>query len=153
MHVFELFTDNAEAVVLHAREEAVTTNCPEIEPVHMLLSILDHGDGVAKAVLLGEGVSRASLARQLALAETPGREPGPFHNRIKDGALQYSAESQESFQAAEEQAQDLLGTKITTDHLLLGLLTTDEVQKIMTSLGTDAKAVSSTIRDKLGNDG
>jgi len=151
--MFELFTDDAEAVVLHAREEAVTTNCPEIEPAHMLLSILDQGGGAAKAVLLGEGVDRASLVRELALTETPGREPGPFHNRIKDGALQYSAESQESFQAAERQAQQSQSTAITTEHLLLGLLEADEVQKLMTSLGADAAALSSTVKDKLRSAG
>jgi ATP-dependent Clp protease ATP-binding subunit ClpA len=151
--MFELFTDNAEAVVLHARDEAVTTNCPEIEPAHMLLSILDQDDGVARSVLLGAGVTRPLLAQELALAEPSTREPGPFHNRIKDGALQYSAESQESFQAAERQAQQSQGTKITTEHLLLGLLEADEVQKLMTSLGTDSAALRTTVKEKLRDAG
>jgi len=151
--MFELLTDKTEAVVLHALDEAVTTNATEIEPAHMLLSIVDHGDGIAQEVLAGEGLTRQSVTGALALLEPSKRVPGEFHNRIKAGAMQYSSESQQALQAAEEQAMELQGTRITTDHLLLGLLATDEVQRLLGSMNIDDKAVSRTVLEKLRDAG
>ncbi|ALE93100.1 hypothetical protein AOC05_13545 [Arthrobacter alpinus] len=48
MAVFELFTDSAEAVMRHVVDEARGVQAKEIEPVHLLLGIMDHTDGIAR---------------------------------------------------------------------------------------------------------
>lgn len=146
MVVFELFTDSAEAVVHRVLDEALGLNAKEIEPVHLLLGIMDADDSIAATVLADEGVSRQAVMGQLDLVETP---PERVHNRLKGGAMQYSGASQQALEAAEQQSRQLQSPGITAEHLLLGLLENDEIRELMSALGTGAAAISGTVKEKL----
>lgn len=146
MVVFELFTGSAEAVVHRVLDEALSLNAKEIEPIHLLLSIMDADDGIAATVLQGVGVSRQAVIRQLDLVEAPPRR---VHNRLKGGAMQYSGASQQALEAAEEQAKELHSPTISAEHLLLGLLETDEIRELVSALGAGADSISSTVKEKL----
>jgi len=153
MVVFELFTDAAEAVVLHGIDEAQGVQAKEIEPVHMLLGILDYTDGIGASVLQGEGVNRQSVVNELGLPDMSGKKPGRIHNRLKGGAMQFSSASQQALQSAEQQALLLQSPTITSEHLLLGLLQGTQMQELVGTLGTSADAISHTVMEKLRSAG
>lgn len=147
--MFELFTDSAEAVVLHATDEAQGVQAKEIEPVHLLLGIIDYTDGIGATVLAGEGVTRKSVVNKLGLTQTPTKKPWRIHNRLKSGAMQYSSAAQQALQAAEQQARELQSPTINAEHLLLGLLQGADTQGLANALGTSADAISRTVVQKL----
>ncbi|WP_181034024.1 Clp protease N-terminal domain-containing protein [Arthrobacter sp. GMC3] len=151
--MFELFTDAAEAVVLHGIDEAQGVAAKEIEPVHLLLGIMDFTDGVGAAVLTGEGVNRQSVINKLGLPDTTTKKPGRIHNRLKGGAMQFSSGSQQALQAAEQQALQLQSPTITAEHLLLGLLQGTEMQELVSTLGSSADAISHSVKEKLDGAG
>ena len=155
MDVFELFTDAAEAVVLRGHEEALGVNADQIEPVHLLLSIMDADDGIAATVLQGEGVSRQSVIRELGLSETPptAQRRGSLRSRLKGNAMQFSGAAQQALTAAEQRARELQSPAITAEHLLLGLLEADEMRELLAALGAGADSITRTVTERLKSAG
>ncbi|WP_287930487.1 Clp protease N-terminal domain-containing protein [Arthrobacter sp.] len=151
--MFELFTDAASAVLRHAVDEALSLHAKEVEPVHLLLGIMDDDDGIAATVLQGDGVGRQSVLRELDLTESTASAPHRFHNRLKGGAIQYSGASELALKAAEEQAKQLQSPTISAGHLLLGLLEADDMKKLVGALGAGADSIGSTVKARLRDAG
>jgi Zn-dependent protease len=113
---FTNYTATAETCVLHASQEASTLKHAQVQPEHLLLTLLTPESGTAWNLLastlrnpatLQEGL-RVVLADALPLSED---SPPAFGFRIK-----------RTLSEAEEEAQRAGQVQVDTGHLLLGLL-------------------------------
>ena len=109
------YTEKSQEAVLAAQQLAERRHHPQIEPEHLLVTLIDQPDGVAPAVLRKMGVepgrvlheARAWLERQPRAHG--GSEAGPSP-RLRKVA-----------QAAEREAERLRDDYVSTEHLLLAV--------------------------------
>jgi ATP-dependent Clp protease ATP-binding subunit ClpA len=134
--VFERFTDRARRVMVFAQEEARLLNHNFIGTEHLLLGLIQEGEGVAAHALESLGVTlgaaRSKVAESVGPAGTGSVGSAPFTPRTKK-VLELSL--REALQ---------LGHKyIGTEHLLLGLVREGEggAAHVLQSLGADLPAV------------
>ena len=110
------FTPRALLVVFHARAEVSRLGSSAVEPEHILLGLLDEGDGLGGRILAGASGAlddfRSDIVRCLTTGESlPESDEIPF-----------SASCLRVLQYAAEEADRLSHEGIGTEHLLLGLL-------------------------------
>src|SRR5258708_12951072 len=77
--MFERFTDRARRVVVLAQEEARTLNHNYIGTEHVLLGLIQEGEGVAAKALESLGISLAAVRRQVEQIIGPGQQAPPRH--------------------------------------------------------------------------
>ena len=108
-------TERAQEAVLGAQKLAETLGHPQIEPEHLLISLLEQQDGVAPAVLRKMNADPADLARVMRgeIARGPqaygGAQPGvsPRLKLVVD--------------LAEAEAERLKDEYVSTEHLLIAV--------------------------------
>jgi ATP-dependent Clp protease ATP-binding subunit ClpC len=114
--MFDRFTARARRVLFYARSQASQLGSSAIEPEHILLGVLDEGNGLGSQILARTGVAlddfRSDIVRRLT-----GRERVPESDEIP-----FSASCKRALQYAAEEADRLLHNDVGTEHLLLGLL-------------------------------
>ncbi|WP_160051144.1 Clp protease N-terminal domain-containing protein [Nocardiopsis sp. FR26] len=116
--MFEMFTDAARYVIVHAQEEAVRFDHKHIGPEHVMLGLLGEGEGVAARALQGLGVSYdAALAEALKVTKQKKRRPTEY--------VSLSSKTRKSLERSLRTARRYRHNFIGTEHLLLGLLHKD----------------------------
>jgi len=142
--VFERFTDRARRVLVLAQEEARLLSHNAIDTEHVLLGLLDEGEGVAAQALASLNIDpdavRAKVEDNIGPAGSPTTGSPPFTPRTKK-VLELSL----------REAQQLGHTYIGTEHLLLGLVREGEgfAAQILESLGADLPRVRQQVIDLL----
>ena len=107
------YTEKAQAAVLAAQELANRSHHPQIEPEHLLLTLVDQPDGVVPSVLRKLGADPKKMLEECrALTERQsqahgGAEAGPSP-RLRAVAS-----------VAESEAERLKDEYVSTEHLLL----------------------------------
>jgi ATP-dependent Clp protease ATP-binding subunit ClpA len=113
--MFERFTDKARRVLVLAQTEASNLSHNFIGTEHVLLALLDEGEGVAAKALIELGVDPAAIRDTVKKTVGPSPEgvggPAPFTPRTKK-VLELSL----------REALGLGHNYIGTEHLLLGLV-------------------------------
>jgi len=138
--MFERFTDRARRVLVHAQEEAHLLSLGFLGTEHILLGLLDEGEGVAAQALTQLGISREDVRRGvqeiLKLPETVHTDSTPFTLRAKK-VLELSL----------REALQLGDSDIDTEHLLLGIVREGEgvAAQVLVSLGADLLRVRQTV--------
>jgi ATP-dependent Clp protease ATP-binding subunit ClpA len=142
--VFERFTDRARRVVVLAQEEARLLNHDFIGTEHLLLGLIDEGEGVAAQALGALGVRldavRAKVEEVVGQGESTPSGHIPFTPRAKK-VLELSLREALQF-----------GHKyIGTEHLLLGLLREGEgvAATVLVGLGADLESVRQKVIELL----
>jgi ATP-dependent Clp protease ATP-binding subunit ClpB len=110
------YTEKAQEAVLSAQRVAEEMNHAQIEPEHLLLALVEQQDGIVPALLRKMGVEPKLLADQLRgdLSKQPaaygGSQPSlsPRLRKVTD--------------AAEAEASRLKDDFVSTEHLLLGIV-------------------------------
>jgi ATP-dependent Clp protease ATP-binding subunit ClpC len=141
--VYERFTDRARKVMMLAHQDALRRRATAIDTEHILLGLLEEGQGVAAHVLSGLGVDWESLAAALAARGLPYPPPpasdAPEERPLSAWQLTSSrlvrqffgsradklprtAESNRLIECAVQEARALGHNYVGTEHLLLGLL-------------------------------
>jgi ATP-dependent Clp protease ATP-binding subunit ClpC len=134
--VFERFTDRARRVLVLAQEEARLLNHNFIGTEHILLGLIQEGEGVAAQALESLGISlvavRSKVAESVGPAAAGATGSPPFTPRAKK-VLELSL----------REALQLGHNYIGTEHLLLGLVREGEgvAAKVLVSLGADLPRV------------
>jgi ATP-dependent Clp protease ATP-binding subunit ClpA len=113
--MFERFSAYARRVVVLSQVEARTLVHAEIGSGHLLLALLDEDRGAAAAALAAAGVTRDAAGEALAGL-------GPCGGRPEPGSLPFTPDCKQALSMALRAAQDLGTRRITTTHLLLGVL-------------------------------
>ncbi len=121
MYPFERFTEHAKKVLTLAQEEAYKLGHGHIGTEHLLLGLLQEGEGLGPRALAALGVTIGAV-RPLVEEVVP---PAPDEQRPPRQIIPTTRTKnviELAFQAAEEQGQQSVGTA----HLLLALVTEGE---------------------------
>jgi uncharacterized protein (TIGR03435 family) len=114
--MFNRFTVRARRVLFYARSEVSQLGSSAVEPEHILLGLLDEGNGLGSRILARTGDAlddfRSDIVRRLT-----AREKVPEFDDIP-----LSASCERALLYAAEEADRLLHNYVGTEHLLLGLL-------------------------------
>jgi ATP-dependent Clp protease ATP-binding subunit ClpC len=115
--MFNRFTDRARRVVVLAQHEARTFGHDFIGTEHILLGLIDEGQGVAARALASMGVSLDEM--QQAVQDTVGRgaEPPP-----ESGHIPFTPRAKKVLELSLREAQQLGDTYIGTEHILLAVI-------------------------------
>ena len=130
------FTQKAQEAVLGAQRLAAEQSHSQIEPEHLLLSLLRQPDGVAPEVVERIGVRPSSLTAQLegTLAslprlQTPAAQPG------------LAQETTQALARAETEASRMKDAYVSTEHVLLALSEIGGTGDLLARLGIGRNAV------------
>jgi ATP-dependent Clp protease ATP-binding subunit ClpA len=142
--VFERFTDRARRVVVFAQEESRLLNHQHIGTEHILLGLIQEGEGVAARVLAQLGISlekaRQGVEATILRGEKPPRGHIPFTPRAKK-VLELSL----------REAVQLGHNYIGTEHILLGLVREGDgvAAQVLVGLGADLGSVREEVVEVL----
>jgi ATP-dependent Clp protease ATP-binding subunit ClpC len=132
--MFERFTDRARRVVVLAQEEARTLGHDQVGTEHVLLGLLDEGEGLAAKVLESLGIGSEAVRQRVA--EIVGRgEQAP------SGHIRFTEQTKDVLKLSLNEALQLGHNYIGTEHILLGLLREREgvAARVLTGLGADVQ--------------
>jgi ATP-dependent Clp protease ATP-binding subunit ClpB len=109
------YTEKAQEAVLAAQRLAEQSNHAQIEPEHLLLALVEQGDGIVPALLRKMTVEPKPVADQLRaeLAKQPSAYGGSQPS--------LSPRLRKVTEAAESEAERLKDDFVSTEHLLLGI--------------------------------
>jgi ATP-dependent Clp protease ATP-binding subunit ClpA len=111
------FTERVRKTLALAREEAVALHHDHVGTEHLLLGILNEGNGVASTVLSNLNVDNEALRGVVLRLSKPadaGKDVGPD--------LPYASRAKHALEKAMAEARALNHSYVGTEHLLLGLL-------------------------------
>jgi ATP-dependent Clp protease ATP-binding subunit ClpC len=131
--MFERFTDRARRVVVKAQEEARNLGHDNIGTEHILLGLLDEGDGVGFKALEAMGASPDAVRERVE--EMTGRSQEP----PREGHIPFTPRAKKVLELSLREALQLGHTYIGTEHILLGLLREGEgvAAQVLTGFGID----------------
>jgi ATP-dependent Clp protease ATP-binding subunit ClpB len=135
---WDKFTVKSQQAIEQARNRATELGNPEIQPVHLLLALVEDREGVIPAVLEKIGVPTERLENDLHQIEEKlprvagaSAQPGlsPALNKILDQAFKEAANFKDEY--------------VSTEHLLLGVARqkNDPAGAALTSLGATHEAI------------
>ena len=137
--MFERFTDRSRRVLVLAQEEARLLNHDFIGTEHLLLGLVDEGDGIAAQALQALGISLdlVRTAVEDAVGTGPARGQGPA------GSPPFTPRAKKVLELALREALQLGHNYIGTEHMLLGLLREGEgvACRVLVGLGADLSRV------------
>jgi len=141
---FERFTDlNRHSIVL-AQEVARTHKHDFIGTEHLLLGLLGEPRGLAYEVLVAKTESEQRVRDAIEDAMPPAGKKAPR------GHIAFRPESKKVIEQATRAAADLGHDGVGTEHLLLGLIRTEEspAAEILRNLGFTSEELHETVRTK-----
>jgi ATP-dependent Clp protease ATP-binding subunit ClpB len=141
------FTEKAQEALLTAQRATEERRLAQLEPEAILHGLVSQSDGIVPQILLKSGVDPAAVARDV-LAELDRRP-----------TLQYSAEATVSgstrklIEQAEKEARQFGDDYISTEHLLLGVLSASgsEAAKLLQRHGVTVDRVREALREIRGS--
>ena len=142
--MFERFTDRAKQVVVLAQTQASLLNHNYIGTEHLLLGLIEEGEGVAAQTL-----ERLNISLELARAEVEemiGRGGAPAA-----GHIPFTPRAKKVLELSLREALQLGHNHIGTEHLLLGLIREGEgvAAQVLVKLGADLDRVRAQVLELL----
>ena len=134
--MFERFTDRARRVVVLAQEEARRLDHNYMGTEHILLGLIDEGEGVSLKALEALDVSLRALREQLE--EIVGRGAS-----TPSGHIPFTPRAKKVLELSLREALELGHNYIGTEHILLGLLREGDgvAAELLVKLGADLAGV------------
>jgi ClpA/ClpB-like protein len=139
---FERFTDlNRHSIVL-AQEAARTHKHTSIGTEHLLLGLLGEPQGLAYEVLMAKTESEQRIRDAIEEAMPPAGKTAPR------GHIAFRPDSKQAIDHALRASADLGHDRVGTEHLLLGLVRTEEspAATILRNLGFTSDELHETVR-------
>ncbi len=134
--MFERFTDRARRVVVLAQEEARMLNHNYIGTEHILLGLLQEGEGVAAKALESLGISLDGVREQVQEIIGQGQQ-------APSGHIPFTPRAKKVLELSLREALQLGHNYIGTEHILLGLIREGEgvAAQVLVKLGADLNRV------------
>ena len=147
--MFERFTDRARRVVVLAQEEARGLNHGYIGTEHLLLALMNEGEGIAARVLSEHGVVLTALREQVREIIGGGVTPPSPGDHIP-----FTPRSKKVLEMSLREAIRLGHDYIGTEHLLLGLIREGEGvgAQVLAAEGLDLNQVCEQVIALVGSD-
>ena len=136
------FTEKAQEAILEAQGLASQYNHSQIDPEHLLLSLLQQSDGVVPQIVQKLGGSPQAL--QQRLESDLAARPKVYGTTAQAGL---SRALQEVLQAAEREAGQMRDDYVSTEHLLIALADSGagQVAQFLASFGITKDAILRTL--------
>src|SRR5699024_7560433 len=134
--MFERFTDRARRVVVLAQEEARALNHNYIGTEHILVGLIQEGEGVAAKALESMGISLDAVRTEVEEIIGSGGNP-------PSGYIPFTPRAKKLLALALREALQLGHKYIGTEHILLGLIREGEgvAAQVLVKLGADLSRV------------
>lgn len=144
--MFDRFTDRARKVMGLARQEAQRFNHQYIGTEHILLGLIEEGDGVAANVLRNLDVN----PQKLRSAVKDLVQEGP--TMVSMGQLPFTPRTKKVLELAMEAATNLRHNYIGTEHLLLGLIRENEgiAHQALRTIGLSEELIREEVLESIG---
>ncbi|MEO5318662.1 ATP-dependent chaperone ClpB [Arthrobacter sp. CC3] len=132
------FTTKSQEALSAAAMNASTAGNPQVEPAHLLKALMDHREGVAVALLRATGADPDAVSVQASTAI----KALPASSGTSVQQAQLSRTALQAIKNAQNEADKLGDTFVSTEHLLLGLSAgSDAVGKLMRDAGASHEAL------------
>jgi prophage maintenance system killer protein len=143
--MFERFSERARRAMVLAQDEARALNHDYIGTEHVLLGLIQEGDGVAAKALANLGISAPAI--RAVIKETIGRG----HDQPR-GHIPFTPRTKTVLELSHRESTQLGQGYIGTEHILLGLVREGEgvAAQCLTKLGADLDKVRQQVLDLLG---
>ena len=125
---FDKFTTKAQEAVQRAQELAADRGNPQVEPLHLLASLIDEEEGVFGAILEKMGANRSQLER------VTDAEVGHLPRSSGGAPPQPSQALMQVFEAAHRESTAMRDEFVSVEHLLLALIKTESKAKNLLKL-------------------
>jgi len=138
--LFQRFSDRARRVVVLAQEEARMLNHNYIGTEHLLLGLIQEGEGVAAKALESMNISLEAVRNQVE--EIIGRG-----SSAPTGHIPFTPRAKKVLELSLREALQLGHNYIGTEHILLGLIREGEgvAAQVLTKLGADLDRVRNQV--------
>ncbi len=138
--MFQRFSDRARRVVVLAQEEARMLNHNYIGTEHLLLGLIQEGEGVAAKALESMSISLEAVRNQVE--EIIGRG-----SSAPTGHIPFTPRAKKVLELSLREALQLGHNYIGTEHILLGLIREGEgvAAQVLTKLGADLDRVRNQV--------
>ncbi|KIS26071.1 ATPase AAA [Arthrobacter sp. SPG23] len=132
------FTTKSQEALSAAAMNASTAGNPQVEPAHLLKALMDQREGVAVALLRATGADPDAVSVQASTAI----KSLPASSGTSVQQAQLSRAALQVIKNAQNEADKLGDTYVSTEHLLLGLSAgSDAVGKLMRDAGASHEAL------------
>ncbi|GAB3534464.1 ATP-dependent chaperone ClpB [Arthrobacter tecti] len=111
------FTTKSQEALSASAMNASTAGNPQVEPAHLLKALMDQRDGVAVALLTAAGVGADSVSVKASSAI----KSLPASSGSSVAQAQFSRPMLQVVTAAQQEAESLGDSYVSTEHLLLGI--------------------------------
>ena len=142
------FTQRAQEAVVEAQSQTEAFNHAEIEPEHLLLALLQQGDGVVPQIVLGLGRNPDELQSRV---ETELQRKGKGLRDCHAGGI--SAGLQRVLQDAQAEAEAMRDDYVSTEHLFLALAgkNANGAEKLLAAAGITKDAILQALQGIRGS--
>ena len=146
---FDKFTLKAQDAIAVAQQIASDNNQQQIEPEHIILSMLKDNTGIVSEILKKAGINLDAV--HAALEHVLRNIPKVHGSGI--GQVYLSNRSQQVLNAALKQANNLKDDYISTEHILLSIVKEDsgDAGKILREMGLNEKAIMEILKQIRGS--
>jgi len=154
---FDKLTIKAQEAVAGAQQLAAERGQPEIDPLHLLLTLLQERDGVVRPLLDKIGVNAANLLKSVEgelqrLPQTSGGstpQPGTAMRQVLEAAAKQAADMKDEFVSTEHLILGLTKTACTAKNLLqMAAVRDQDVIKAMQSIRGTTRVTDQNPEDK-----
>ncbi len=144
MFLFGRFTERAQQVLIFAQEEARSSQHDFIGTEHILLGLIQEGDGIAFRVLESFGVDLNTVRQQVVKIIGKGNKPST--------TISYTPRAKKVIELATEEGRGLGHNYVGTEHLLLGLIREGEgiAARVLADMGMNLELARERILQSLG---
>ncbi len=145
--MFGRYTERAQKVIMLAEKEARRLQHTYIGTEHLLLGLIQEGQGVAAKVLRSMGIGlekvRQEVEKYIGPVEGGGQEASD---------ISLTPRAKKVLNLAIDEARQMGHNYIGTEHLLLGLIREGEgvAARVLNELGADLEAIRSEVVNMLG---
>jgi len=138
--MFERFTDRARRVVVLAQEEARLLNHNYIGTEHILLGLLNEGEGIAAQALENLAIELKSVRDEVVKIIGQGQQSPSGH-------IPFTPRAKKVLELSLREALQLGHNYIGTEHILLGLIREGEgvAAQVLQQLGAELQKVRQTV--------
>lgn len=136
------FTTKSQEALSAAAMNASTAGNPQVEPAHLLKALMDQREGVAVALLKATGIDPdgVSVKASTAIKALPASSGSTV------AQAQFSRAGLQLIQAAQQDAEAMGDSFVSTEHLLLGIAAgTDPAAQILQDAGASAQALRAAL--------
>ncbi len=142
---FDRFTIRGQEAVQNAIGVAEKNQNQQVEPEHLMVSLLEQEQGVVSAILGKVGANRQAIASEMEAAIAK-------HPKVQGGQQYFSTRINTIFSEAQKEAEKMEDEYISTEHLLLTIASEKDgdAGRILRSNGVNVEDVRKAIEEMRG---